>query len=405
MGTRDHARAREGGPKRQDWLCRTCKATDGTPFKNFGSRDACFRCNVAKGKCFKVNVAARPPQAPRALAQRQVSQQRSQQREADKVAKLQAELQRYKKLVKDNTVTDEDAEEAEVEEQVFEYTVEELLAQRRTLLHECRKSTDRHDVKKQDQQVAARREAKLADLSASKQIAKVDKRVKDAHVALERMAAKKDKLDEEMQTLQQKLANHTADLEKAKLRIAEAESQRVQVYATLRPQSVKEHKVDMLDSAGDSIASVLAASALLPAEIFTKIGSNQADLRNMLQGLADQVAMHQKQAEQAREEEAKAKEQEAKTAETPTAAAAAAEAAATATKSRAWADTNDDEASDMEVDSETLDAVRRKLPANLGEQVKIDLAIDIAKTMASGKVKTKVKSKAVVKDEVNGKCA
>ena len=190
------------------------------------------------------------------------------------------------------------------------------------------------------------------------------------------------------------------------MRIAEAESQRVQVYATLRPQSVKEHKVDMLDSAGDSIASVLAASALLPAEIFTKIGSNQADLRIMLQGLADQVAMHQKQAEQAREEEEKAKEQEAKTAETPTAAAAAAEAAATATKSRAWADTNDDdEASDMEVDSETLDAVRRKLPANLGEQVKIDLAIDIAKTMVSGKVKTKVKSKAVVKDKVNGKCA
>jgi len=388
-------------------LCRDCKATDGTPFKNFGSRDACFRCNVAKGRCFKDNVAAPPPRAPRALAQRQVSQQRSQQREADKVAKLQAELQRYKKLVKDNTVTTqpEDAEEAEVEEQVFEYTVEELLAQRRTLLHECRKSTDHHDVKKLDQQVAVQREAKLADLPASKQIAKVDKRVKDAHVALERMAAKKDKLDEEMQTLQQKLANHTADLEKAKLRIAEAESQRVQVYATLRPQSVKEHKVDMLDSAGDSIASVLAASALLPAEIFTKIGSNQADLRTMLQGLADQVAMHQKQAELAREEEAKAKEQEAKTAETPTAAAAAAEAAATT--SRAWADTNDedDEASDMEVDSETLDAVRRKLPANLGEQVKIDLAIDIAKTMVSGKVKTKVKSKAVVKDRVSGKCA
>ena len=139
--------------------------------------------------------------------------------------------------------------------------------------------------------------------------------------------------------------------------------------------------------------------------MFTKIVSNQADLRAMLQGLADQVAKHQKQAELAREEEAKAKEQEAKTAETPTAAAAAAEAAATATKSRAWADTNDDEASDMEVDSETLDAVRRKLPANLGEQVKIDLAIDIAKTMASGKVKTKVKSKAVVKDKVSGKRA
>ena len=147
-------------------------------------------------------MAAPPPRAPRALAQRQVSQQRSQQREADKAANLQAELQRYKKLFKDNTVTTqpEDAEEAEVEEQVFEYTVEELLAQRRTLLHECRKSTDHHDVKKLDQQVAVQREAKLADLPASKQIAKVDKRVKDAHVALERMAAKKDKLDEEMQT-------------------------------------------------------------------------------------------------------------------------------------------------------------------------------------------------------------
>jgi hypothetical protein len=219
----------DGGARRPDWLCRLCEGTDGQPFRNFGSRTACFKCARAKGSCHLVA----PP--PRSLAERQVRQQR----EGDRVLKLQKECERLQKLLKagaKDKEADNGEEELVVEE--FDYTVEELLAQRRTLVQDCRKSVEHTDVRKLDKQIALQREAKLAELPDHVRINKLDKRVKDAHAALDRLELKKDKLDTEMEALQQRIKDHAADTEKAKEHTAEAEHQRMQLFATLRPQLV-----------------------------------------------------------------------------------------------------------------------------------------------------------------------
>lgn len=54
--------AARDGSRKDDWLCKRCKDSDGRPFKNFGSRDACMRCKVDKGRsCGGKPPSTKPP--------------------------------------------------------------------------------------------------------------------------------------------------------------------------------------------------------------------------------------------------------------------------------------------------------------------------------------------------------
>jgi len=64
-----------GDTPKIDWVCKFCKGQNGQPFRNFGSRSSCFKCNIAKCKCFAKEVpGTRPAQT---LAERQVQQQKA----------------------------------------------------------------------------------------------------------------------------------------------------------------------------------------------------------------------------------------------------------------------------------------------------------------------------------------
>ena len=86
-----------GGKSSSDWMCKKCVGADGTPFRNFGCRMQCMRCNGHKQWCHLANVPVDPPRKV-TLAQKQVrDQQRADKETRAKNAKLEAELAKVKK--------------------------------------------------------------------------------------------------------------------------------------------------------------------------------------------------------------------------------------------------------------------------------------------------------------------
>jgi hypothetical protein len=99
-----------GKGSRQDnatnWLCRACKAHDGTRYINFSSRDRCNKCNIDQWSCFHSNVGPHPPaqhtrapagrtgheRAPASLAERQVKAERTEAKGKTKLEKQNKKL-------------------------------------------------------------------------------------------------------------------------------------------------------------------------------------------------------------------------------------------------------------------------------------------------------------------------
>ena len=119
-------------PGQDDWMCRTCTGSDGKPWRNAGHREACIRCGLKKGVCFKAKVApkepsisVRPTFAENQCAQQkeaefkrreqQQKQQQQQRKDKDKdkqLEKLRKENEQLKAAAqKPGTAADEAAEE------------------------------------------------------------------------------------------------------------------------------------------------------------------------------------------------------------------------------------------------------------------------------------------------------
>ena len=48
-------------PSQDEWMCKSCVGRDGKPWRNFGHRDTCFKCNLKKGVCFKFKATPKEP--------------------------------------------------------------------------------------------------------------------------------------------------------------------------------------------------------------------------------------------------------------------------------------------------------------------------------------------------------
>ena len=91
--------------RKSDWFCKFCKGRDTKQFKNFGWRDACHLCGIAKGTCFASKLEP-TTQAPHAgtFASKQVAMQKKHEKE---IAKLKGELDAAKKKAADPEKDDE----------------------------------------------------------------------------------------------------------------------------------------------------------------------------------------------------------------------------------------------------------------------------------------------------------
>ena len=111
-----HGKGQRGADRsKEDWLCKTCEGPDGK-YKNFGFRQSCNRCGLAKGNCFfgkapatangrpATNLAERQARAQKkdsSVAERQVRQQldaekKTLQQQRQALAKERAALDRKK---------------------------------------------------------------------------------------------------------------------------------------------------------------------------------------------------------------------------------------------------------------------------------------------------------------------
>ena len=241
---RDMPEPRPAERTKADWLCKFCKGRDGKSFRNFGHRTACRTCNIAKGSCFAGNVEKGPPGGSPSLAVRQVRQQRADEATAkkarqkeDELAKIKAELRRRDEQLKavrgeastDNSGNNEDG----VASPTFEYTVDQLLEQRK-LLKTQGKSDDHIDVVRIDRQVKIQREAKLAEKPGHARVAKADRKVKQCRDNIEASEAMAAKLQEELAALQERIAANAGEIGRARGALAEAEHERDELHKSLQ---------------------------------------------------------------------------------------------------------------------------------------------------------------------------
>jgi len=389
-----------GDPTKLDWYCKRCPddRNKDKKFRNFGRNVRCFKCNVVKGTCFHSEIPLAPARAPtRSLATRQVGQQK----EADKVAKLEAKLREQKqvhrqelqRLAKANaTAADAEAEEdaAGAEQPAFEYTVAELLAQKRMFLDQRTKPDDPR-IQALDEQMALQRKAKFDMLPGDVRIRGMDKQVKMAQVHLEKLLGKGSKLQDVLAAAQKEVADHATEVEKAKARIADAEKARMQLWATVKPEkgcnlADREEKGenDVLEEATTNCACVLAAAQALPDELFATRGANKSHLVEAFQNMAN--IMQNFVDDKAKQKEAAAEK----------AAASATEAAAAATKERErWANVEVDDS-----DNEDMPDVEEDFESKMGSAETLGLTADKHAAMAAQwaeSIKLKVKKGLKVK--------
>ena len=277
MGKRDH-----GPGTRPDWLCRTCTSADGSPWKNFGSRSSCFKCRVDKGQSFKANVEEPPPRAPRTLAQRQVQQQRLAEKDS-RVTKLQTELNRVKQLLKDKNTAHADHEPKDADgenmaTEVFDFTVEELHAQRK-LLKEQGKDDAHPGVAALTAQIHKQEELRLAKKPGHLRAARAEREVKACQNCLQAAVDKQSKLDGELAKITQKIDEQKALVQSAGGSLREAERRRDELYQSL--STAAEIKNPMVQG----FADLVALAGVAPPEVLAKANATPEQLVVLLNSL------------------------------------------------------------------------------------------------------------------------
>ena len=156
------------------WFCRSCKNDDGQPFRNFGHRSTCYRCRLHKGVCFGGKATSGGPPSRSTYGEQQVRQAEAAAKHAKALAAKQAEIDRLRSELQRGSdgVGDAAVEATPMEE--YEFTVEQLQAQRSLLVSQG-KAANHPMVVAIDGQVREQQAATLATKPAHVRIARADK--------------------------------------------------------------------------------------------------------------------------------------------------------------------------------------------------------------------------------------
>jgi len=265
--------------KRPAWRCRTCKV-QGQPFVNFGHRLSCHRCSVKKGQCFLETVQPAAP-AVRTTAMRQLQQQRGHdkvERLKNENHKLQQQLREAKsaRLLKDKNggkdTDDEDKDEGmEVDTVVFEFTLEQLRAQRQ--LFRAQGTDDGHPVLAPIvRQIAIQEKAELSERPDSVRIAAANRRIKNAKKKQDDSQLKAEKLQKDVADLQERLHQAREAAEKAEQDVREAESQKETLLKDLQTETSVPHAAE---ATVDVATRLVQERANLPGEFLRRFWCGQ----------------------------------------------------------------------------------------------------------------------------------
>ena len=371
-------RTRDAASK-ENWLCRKCVGKDAEPYRNFGHRTACHKCGLAKSACHKANVQ---PPPPRSLADRQVTVQKEAARikELEKRnAALAKQLEQAKAVAPPARPSVEGEVGADESEDVpqCKFTVEQLLKQRALLLDQGASCAD-EEVERLDKQLKLQREAKLSSLPPAARVAKAGRQVASAEKRVAAVVEKRTATQEQIKTLQAKLAEQGLEIDKARAELEAAQQQRDQLYQELRPGA------DVAVPATHLVFGALeqVANALAPADVHAWGLQGPEQLAQVLAGL-------QKACEAATARaEAVAASAAAATKAAGAASAAAAPAPPSSVGRRPWSE-EEENFSDMEVDVDE-EKVKQALPPSMDDASRTQLMAVLA---TSVKLKKKVEKK------------
>ena len=289
------------------WHCRFCIGSRG-PWRNNGTLKQCSSCRVAKGSCYlqpadsggsggAVGNGGSSPKRPGCPSK---SMLEGRDELARKLAKAEAELESLRKkksgggqsagrgkspsCAMDGGVVAEGEGDTEMEEQVlvYEYTVDQLVDQRR-LLKAQGKDDAYPDVARLTRAIKEQQQARLADKPGHVRVARADRQVKQRSDAVAACEAKAAKLQDELASVQLQIATNAEQVAKAKAALADAECQRDELYKSLQAAGSNVAPVS------PSVEGALAASALLPDEAFVALGCTKPQVNELLQKM--QAAM------------------------------------------------------------------------------------------------------------------
>ena len=285
--------ARRRDQAKEDWLCKTCTGRDGKAYRNFGTRSTCRLCHLAKGACFWRKVDAQPPRALSSLAERQVRAQRADAAHAKATTKKNAELASLKAELRKREQEWEAKSVQRLDEEMgvdvvegsptFEYTVDQLMEQRRLLKNQG-KSDDHPDVASLSLRIEAQQQAKLAEKPGHVRVARADRKVKQCRAAVEASETESAKLQEELGQLQQRIVDNAARLAQAQQALGDAERQRDELHRSLQ-SAAGGSAAGCCDQPVTSWDGLVAFSAQIPEEAFVDIGCAKQELGALLHNM------------------------------------------------------------------------------------------------------------------------
>ena len=163
----------------------------------------------------------------------------------------------------------------------FEYTVDQLVAQKKMLLG-FGKDESHPDVAKIVDQIKVQEAALLAIKPHHIRVARADKAIKQASAKRDQLVAKGAKLQDELAALQARIADNAMAVDRAQQGIDETEKQRDLLYAELRPTQ-EVHSIAAMGTPGDQL---FQACEKLPVEFFDHAGLERKDVQALLRQLA-----------------------------------------------------------------------------------------------------------------------
>ena len=305
------ATSRRPDASKNDWLCKSCVARDGQPYRNFGSRSTCNVCGLSKGTCFGKKAEASPPGAQPTFAQQQLRQQKGDERHANalkkkdaELARLKAELQKREKGAELGSQTASSGQTTETEE-----TQSVEVDAKTKGLEECIKHLEAlPDVVKElmpdYSSLLASKKAALQDAIAAKWSSKplkeqLGKAAAEEKRAARQLATAKSKIEQVQQQLAE-LSAQAALLSEAEGKCAERLSRAKAEVAELTTRLAQEKRVEAggaeettpkAEVNGNEMELILGTWALLPPEAL--LVACQGD-----QGKADHLCAMAKKVEQ-----------------------------------------------------------------------------------------------------------
>ena len=236
---------------------------------------------LTKAKVSKPTSKSRLLELP-ALSQRQVQQQRLAEKDS-RVTKLQTELNRVKQLLKDKNTAHADHEPKDADgenmaTEVFDFTVEELHAQRK-LLKEQGKDDAHPGVAALAAQIHKQEELRLAKKPGHLRAARAEREVKACQNCLQAAVDKQSKLDGELAKITQKIDEQKALVQSAGGSLREAERRRDELYQSLSTAA------EVKNPMAQGFADLVALAGVAPPEVLAKANATPEQLVVLLNSL------------------------------------------------------------------------------------------------------------------------